>query len=232
MSIDTDGVVAGAQATGGVDGTVTVMIVDERRLMLEALALLVQSLPGFSISALAQGVDEARRYARGHLPDIAIIGPHRNEHADGREAAALELMAATQSASPQTKPVLVSDGADLSEIREAVGAGASGVLHAEAEVEDLRQAVSLVASGRPFIPPGIAVDLLRENRSNGNGSLTERETEILRGIALGYTNAEIAEQFVLSVRTVESHRAHVQQKLALSGRAQLVRYALDHGLVR
>jgi two-component system response regulator NreC len=61
--------------------------------------------------------------------------------------------------------------------------------------------------------------------------LTEREVEVLRLIALGYTNTEIAAQLYLSVRTVESHRAHVQQKLRVTSRAELVRYALDHGLV-
>ncbi len=61
--------------------------------------------------------------------------------------------------------------------------------------------------------------------------LSEREVEVLRMIALGHTNAEIAEQLFLSIRTVESHRAHIQQKLRRSSRADLVRYALDHGLV-
>ena len=78
--------------------------------------------------------------------------------------------------------------------------------------------------------PRSGARLAAEPEGDGD-DLSERETEVLRKIALGFTNAEIAEQLFLSVRTVESHRAHIQQKLGLSTRSELVGYALDHGLV-
>jgi len=72
---------------------------------------------------------------------------------------------------------------------------------------------------------------MAEPEPQGGEELSEREGEVLRLIALGHTNAEVAEQLYLSIRTVESHRAHIQRRLGLSSRAELVRYALEHGFV-
>jgi two-component system response regulator NreC len=100
---------------------------------------------------------------------------------------------------------------------------------ADAEVVD---AVRLAANDQPYLHPKLGARLATEPADEGPpDDLTEREVEVLRLIALGYTNTEIASQLYLSVRTVVSHRAHIQQKLRVSTRAELVRYALDHGLV-
>jgi two-component system response regulator NreC len=82
-------------------------------------------------------------------------------------------------------------------------------------------------NGERVVDPELAAQALSE----GDSPLSSREAEVLRMIALGHTNVEIAEQLYLSIRTVESHRAHIQQKLRRSSRADLVRYAIDHGLV-
>ena len=102
----------------------------------------------------------------------------------------------------------------------------------EAADAELVQAVRMARTDARTSTPSSARGWRREPAPSGPpDDLTERELEVLRLIALGHTNSEIAEQLYLSVRTVESHRAHIQQKVRRSSRAELVRYALDHGLI-
>ena len=117
--------------------------------------------------------------------------------------------------------------------REALQHGASAYVLKEAADEELVSAVRAAAEGRTYLNPELGARLAAAppQPQGPPDDLTEREVEILRLIALGHTNVEIAQQLYLSVRTVESHRAHVQQKLGRSTRAELVRYALDHDLV-
>ena len=117
--------------------------------------------------------------------------------------------------------------------RQALRAGAVGYVLKEAADEELVQAVRLAAEGRTYLNPelGARVAAAPAERTGRPDDLTEREVEVLGLIALGHTNSEIADRLYLSVRTVESHRAHIQQKLRRSSRAELVRYALAHGLV-
>jgi two-component system response regulator NreC len=117
--------------------------------------------------------------------------------------------------------------------REALRGGAVGYVLKEAADSELVEAVRLAAQGRTYLHPELGAKLAAEppKPEGPPDDLTEREVEVLRLIALGHTNNEIAGQLYLSVRTVESHRAHIQQKLRLSTRAELVRYALDHKLI-
>jgi two-component system, NarL family, response regulator NreC len=116
--------------------------------------------------------------------------------------------------------------------REALQAGASAYVLKEAADEELVEAVRAAAGGT-FLNPqlGARIAAAPPEPAGPPDDLTEREVEILRLIALGHTNSEIAGQLFLSVRTVESHRAHIQQKVRLTSRAELVHYALEHGLV-
>jgi two-component system, NarL family, response regulator NreC len=100
----------------------------------------------------------------------------------------------------------------------------------EAVDEELVNAVHLAAAGKTYLQPELGAKLAADTGESADG-LSERELEIVRLIALGHTNTEIAEQLYLSVRTVESHRARVQQKLKLNKRSDLVRYALERGLL-
>jgi two-component system response regulator NreC len=117
--------------------------------------------------------------------------------------------------------------------REALRAGALGYVLKEAADEELLQAVRLAAAGGTYLNPRLGARLAAEPPRPAGlpDDLTEREVEVLRLIALGHTNAEIASQLYLSVRTVESHRAHIQQKLRRTSRSELVHYALEHGFV-
>ena len=117
--------------------------------------------------------------------------------------------------------------------RTALRAGAAGFLTKEAPDDDVLEAVRAVAAGGTYLDSAIGVAAVTgtPESATGDGALSPRETEVLRLVALGHTNAEIASELNMSLRTVETHRSHIQQKLRLSRRADLVRYALTHGLV-
>ena len=114
--------------------------------------------------------------------------------------------------------------------REAMQSGVLGYVLKEAVDEELVTAVRLAAAGRTYLQPELGARLAADP-ADGRDGLSDRELDVLRLVALGHTNAEIAEQLFLSVRTVESHRSHIQQKLRMSKRSELVRYALDRGLL-
>jgi two-component system response regulator NreC len=116
--------------------------------------------------------------------------------------------------------------------RQALSSGALGYVIKDAADVELVQAVRLASVGQLYLNPQLGAKLAATPPDARPGDLSERELEILRLIALGYTNPEIAAQLFLSVRTIESHRAHIHQKLDLSTRADLVGFALEHGLIK
>jgi two-component system response regulator NreC len=116
--------------------------------------------------------------------------------------------------------------------RRALSAGALGYVLKESADEELVRAVRAAAAGATYLTPRLGAKLASEPPLGRPDDLSEREVGVLRLIALGHTNAEIAEQLFLSVRTVETHRAHIQQKLSLASRAELVRYAMERGLMK
>lgn len=133
--------------------------------------------------------------------------------------------------SPGTKTVILTMQEDPEYARRALRAGALGYVLKEAADAELVEAVRRAAVGGTYLNPALGARLatMPEQQAGRPDELSERE--VLRLIALGHTNAEIGEQLFLSVRTVETHRAHIQQKLGRSTRAELVRYALDQGLL-
>jgi two-component system response regulator NreC len=109
-----------------------------------------------------------------------------------------------------------------------------GYVVKESASEELLTAIRTALDGRTYLQPELGAKIAadRSRKEPDHDGLTDREREVLTLVALGHTNPEIASQLYLSVRTVESHRAHIQQKLRASTRAELVRYALDHGLLK
>ena len=122
---------------------------------------------------------------------------------------------------------------DAASARGALQAGALAYVLKEAADTELSEAVHRAAKGETYVNPTLAAAIAKtpEAASGPPDDLSEREAEILGLIALGHTNAEIGANLFLSVRTVETHRAHIQQKLGRTTRAELVRYALDNGLL-
>ena len=136
---------------------------------------------------------------------------------------------------PETKILVLSMQDDPRYVREAFAAGASGYVLKEAADVEVVAAVREVARGGRYVHPELGARLIAADAEAAakaeEDPLSDREREVLRLLALGHTNQEIAKQLFISVRTAETHRAHIMQKLRLSSRAELVRYALAHGLL-
>jgi len=133
------------------------------------------------------------------------------------------------------KVLVLSMQDDPRYVREAFAAGASGYVLKEAADKELVQAIREVADGGRYVHPALGARMVtaeaEERRRAEDDPLSEREREVLRLLALGHTNQEIAKMLYISVRTAETHRAHIMQKLRLTTRAELVRYALSRGLL-
>ncbi|HET9115967.1 MAG TPA: response regulator transcription factor [Gaiellaceae bacterium] len=208
---------------------ISVLIVDDHTLVRSGLRLLLEAEAGLVVEDEAADAEQAIRLARLHKPDVVLLDvvlPGRS----GIEAAP-EILAAA----PRARILVLSMQDDPSYVRQAFAAGASGYLLKEAADDELVQAVREVAAGNRYVHPALGARLAAaeaEARARAEADpLSEREREVLRLLALGHTNQEIAKLLFISVRTAETHRAHVMQKLRLSTRAELVRYAIRQGLL-
>jgi two-component system response regulator NreC len=204
-----------------------IVLADDHAVVRSGLRLLLDRAEGFEVVAEAGDADAAVRSTLGHKPDVLVL----DLNMPGESS--LPAIPAIREESPETRVVVLTMQEDPAFAREALQAGASAYVLKEAADEELVQAVRVVASGGTFLTPqlGARIAAAPPEPAGPPDDLTEREVEILRLIALGHTNSEIAAQLYLSVRTVESHRAHIQQKIRLTSRAELVHYALEHGLM-
>ena len=210
-----------AEQTRPLPDPIRVVIVDDHTLVRSGLRLLLEAEQGFVVEDEAADAEEAIRLARLHKPDVVLLDvvmPGRS----GIDAAP-EILAAA----PHAHILVLSMQDDPSYVRQAFGAGASGYLLKEAADDDLVLAVREVAAGNRYVHPALGARLAAAEAD----PLSEREREVLRLLALGHTNQEIAKLLFISVRTAETHRAHVMQKLRLSTRAELVRHAIRQGLL-
>ncbi|MCO5316692.1 MAG: response regulator transcription factor [Solirubrobacterales bacterium] len=202
----------------------TIVLADDHAVVRSALRLLLEAEDDFEVVAEAGTADDAIRYVRGHKPNVLIL----DLNMPGRSS--LDAIPEIIEISPETSVVVLTMRNEPAFARQALGAGVRGYVLKEAADAELVQAVRSAAAGETYLQPSLGARLAAEKGSRGGG-LSDRETEIVKLIALGHTNGEIADQLFVSIRTVESHRANIQNKLKLSGRAELVRYALDQGLI-
>jgi two-component system response regulator NreC len=205
------------------DPAITAVLADDHAVVRTGLRLLL-SQAGIEVVAEAGDVPDALRYVLGHKPDVLVL----DLNMPGEPS--LPAIPRFLEASPKTHIVVLTMQQDPQFAREALSAGATAYVLKEAADDELVQAIHAAREGRTYVNPSLGAKLATMP-SGPPGGLTDREAEILRLIALGHTNTEIAEQLFLSVRTVETHRAHIQQKLGRTTRAELVRFALDEGLV-
>jgi len=133
--------------------------------------------------------------------------------------------------SPRSRVLILSSQAAPSWVRRALTAGASGYLPKRASDRELTEAIRRVASGERYVEPSLGAGLVVDDSQSALESLSERERDVLHLLALGYTNQEIAARLFISVRTVDTHRAHIMLKLALETRAELVMFSLAHGVI-
>jgi two-component system response regulator NreC len=205
----------------------TLVLADDHAVVRSGLKLLRAAVEDMTVLSAAGDVDGAVRTVLGHKHDVLILDLNMPG-----SMTSLEAIPKFGEVSPETKIVVLTMQEDPQFAREALRAGALGYVLKEAADSELVEAIRRAAAGETYLNPRLGAALASTPEESGPpGDLSEREAEVLRLIALGHTNAEIGEQLFLSVRTVESHRAHIQQKLRLSSRAELVRYALEHGML-
>jgi two-component system response regulator NreC len=205
--------------------TITLVLADDHTVVRNALRMLLDAEPNFEVVAEAGDADTAVRYVRGHKPTVLIL----DLNMPGRSS--LDAVPDIRAASPHTEIVVLTMQNEPAFARRALQAGVRGYVLKEAADAELVQAVRSAAAGDTYLQPTLGARLAAGDEGKASDELSERERDVLRLIALGHTNAEVAEQLFISIRTVESHRAHIQQKLRLSSRAELVRYALAQGMV-
>jgi two-component system, NarL family, response regulator NreC len=205
------------------------VVVDDHAVVRAGLRLLLDAEEDIEVVAEAGDAREAVFEARAQKPDVILL----DLVMPGRSG--LEAIPDLLKESPESKILVLSMQDDSAYVREAFASGASGYVLKEAADAEVVGAVREVAQGGRYVHPVLGARLVAadadERARAEEDPLSEREHEILRLLALGHTNQEIAGELYLSVRTVETHRAHIMQKLRISTRAELVRYALAHGML-
>jgi two-component system response regulator NreC len=173
----------------------------------------------------ADTAERAVALARAVQPDVILLDlllPRKS----GYDAIA-ELL----DVAPDAKILVVSSQAAPSSVRRALSAGASGYLPKRSSDRELVTAIRRIAEGAGYVEPDLGARLVTPNGSPALEPLSERERDIVHLLALGYTNQEIGKKLFISVRTVDTHRAHIMRKLELETRAELVMFALANGVI-
>jgi two-component system response regulator NreC len=206
---------------------ITVVLADDHAVVRKGLRLLLEAEPGIHVLAEAGTVPDGLRMARAHRPTVLVLDLNMPG------GSSLEAIPVLRQEVPGTAIVVLTMQNDPSFARQALQAGALGFVLKEAADDELLGAIRLAAEGETYLNPRLGARLAAQpiEPTGPPDDLSERELEVLQMIALGHTNSEIASTLYLSVRTVESHRAHIQQKTRRSTRAELVRYAVEHKLV-
>ena len=206
-----------------------VLIVDDHAVVRAGLKLLVDSEDDLEAVGEAGSARDAIFEARSLNPDVVLLDVMMPDQSG------LEIIPQLLHENDEAKVLVLSMQDEPRYVREAFEAGASGYVLKEAADAELVAAIREVAQGGRYVHPELGARLVAaetEERKRAEADpLSDREREVLRLLALGHTNQEIAKQLYISVRTAETHRAHIMQKLRLSSRAELVRYALDQGLL-
>ncbi|HEX2292033.1 MAG TPA: response regulator transcription factor [Gaiellaceae bacterium] len=206
-----------------------IVIVDDHAVVRSGIRMLLDAQDDLEVVAEAADARGAVFELRVHQPDVVLLDmvmPDRS---------GIEVLPDLLKESPETKVLILSMQDDPAYVREAFAAGAKGYVLKEAADSEVVGAIREVAEGRQYVHPALGARLVaaqaEEQARAEEDPLSDREREVLRLLALGHTNQEIAQRLFLSVRTVETHRAHIMQKLRITTRAELVRYALSAGLL-
>ena len=207
--------------------TTTIVVADDHAVVRSGLRLLLDAEPELEVIAEAGDMPDAIRMVQVHRPGVLVLDLNMPG------GSGLDAISTLTASTPESAIVVLTMQDDPSFARKALQNGALAFVLKEAADEELLEAVRAAARGQTYLNPRLGARLATEPTSPPDplDDLTDRERDVLRRIALGHTNAEIAGQLFLSVRTVETHRAHIQQKLGRSSRAELVQYALENKLV-
>lgn len=204
---------------------ITIVLADDHEIVRNGIRMVLDAEPDFEVVAEAGDADTAARYVLGHKPTVLVL----DLSMPGTPS--LEVLPKIAQASPETAVVVLTMQNEPAFARQALTQGVRGYVIKHSAASELVQAVRSVVAGETYINPQLGARMVAEADVGPPDDLTPREIEVLGLVALGYMNPEIADQLVLSVRTVETHRANTQRKTGLTTRAELVAYALDHDLV-
>lgn len=204
---------------------ITIVLADDHVVVRRGLRLLLENVAEFEVVAEAGDAESALAAVADLGPDLLLLDLNM-------PGAPLEALAEVVRSAPQVAVVVLTMEEDPAFARGALEAGARGYVLKRAADEELIDAIQTVTAGGTHVAPELAAALKRAAEPEGPpDDLTAREVEVLRLIARGHTNAEVASMLSLSVRTVETHRMRILQKLRLSSRAELVGYAIEHELM-
>jgi two-component system, NarL family, response regulator NreC len=208
---------------------IRLLIVDDHQLVRSGLRRLLEAEEDIVVEDEAGNAYDAVRLARLHKPDVILLDIVMPG------GSGLDAIPDILAAAPGVKILTLSMQDDPSYVRQAFAAGASGYVLKEAADDELLAAIREVEGGGSYVDHQLGARLAAHDvqaaAEQEADPLSEREREVLRLLALGYTNQEISKQLFISVRTAETHRARIMQKLRLSSRAELVRVAIDRGLL-
>jgi two-component system, NarL family, response regulator NreC len=205
---------------------ITIVLADDHRVVRSGLRVLLESDGRFAVLGEAGDVTSAVDQVREWRPRVLVLDLNM-----GGESS-LDAIPGLRAGWPETQIVVLTMQEDPAFARAALRAGALGYVLKDAADDELMNAVVLAAGGESYLNPQFGARLAAQPPEDSRpDNLSPRETEVLTLIALGHTNTEIAASLGVSVRTVESHRAHIQQKIGLTNRAELVGYARERGLL-
>jgi two-component system response regulator NreC len=206
-----------------------VLVVDDHAVVRSGIRSLLEAEPDFEIVAEAANARDAVFEARALKPDVILL----DVVMPGESG--IEVLPRLKKEAPDAKVLVLSMQDDPRYVREAFAQGANGYVLKEAVDAEVVGAVREIAAGGDYVHPALGARMVaaeaQARAAAAADPLSDREREVLRLLALGHTNQEIAKQLYISVRTAETHRAHIMQKLGLSTRAELVRHAIAHGLL-
>lgn len=206
-------------------GEITVVLADDHQIVRDGIRMVLEAESRISVVAEAGNAGDAARYVLGHKPNVLVL----DLNMPGEPS--LEAIPRILESSPETKVIVLTMQSEPAFARTALQAGASGYVVKHSAAKELVDAIDVALDGDTYINPKLGARLAAEPVGQGPpDDLTPRETEILGLLAQGYMNPEIAEQLVLSVRTVETHRANIQRKTGIGTRAELIAYAKENGL--
>jgi two-component system response regulator NreC len=206
---------------------IRIVVVDDHAVVRSGLKLLLEAEQDMKVIGDAGSARDAVFEVRAGKPDVVLLDVVMPDESG------IEVLPRLLHEAPEAKVLMLSMQDDPSYVREAFAAGASGYVLKEAIDAEVVAAVRAVAAGTRYVDPALGARMVAADAAAqaavAADPLSDREHEVLKLLAVGHTNQEIAKQLFISVRTAETHRAHIMRKLNLSTRAELVRYAIEHG---
>jgi two-component system response regulator NreC len=204
---------------------ISVVLIDDHAVVRGALRALLDAQEDLDVIGEGSDIAGARAALTESAADVLVLDVNLPD------GLGVDAVAELRQEHPGTQIVLLTMERDIGLARRALDDGALGYLFKDAAHLELVEAVRAAVRGERYLPAAVSAGLSRDPAERQTQALSPRETDVLRLMALGHTNREIGEQLELSVRTVETHRAHIQQKLGLTTRPELTRYALEHNLI-